>query len=269
MNANQSQELTDYIFESLRPLCRYDKKSRKVYRYSKSYALWIRLQTCKMITNDFYTLAQEYYDKVDIPFTNEIKSRLNSPWSNKTYAIVIRRLKERDDTDFIREHFDQKKELFPCGDKKVFDLKNKVLRDRTPSDYFTKSSDALYLPDFRKQEIRDYVGSLLMTRDNDVITGFLEHLYKYLYREPTDKYLFAGVCLDSGKTCFRKLMISVLGGLSWATVECLEYADKKINEYPPVPVKYIFKNVFKSDDKKKEYIQGLKNDMFSYLCDLA
>lgn len=332
-----------YMIECIRSTVKYDKFKDLLYLYNDLKALW-EVQKLDVLKNKIYDFTISYCEEKGLEMTKKMQNKIkSSSWDSQIFRKIVPLIYEKfDDSELIRTSFDKIKGLFPLACNKVIDLKTLTVRDRTPVDYFTKTTDNEFQRQFNLEGVESYVKSLLMTDSKDYIEYFLGSVaYSLTGENNLKRFFILNGKRDGGKSLFIQVLNSIFqdwGGFindkvfkqsrnesvhntevfsltekRLGNVSELEEKDrfnepllKKITGGDPLNIRacgsdknievnidtvlwlstneipkfsdeafcgrmrvFLFKNRFSFDQEKRDWILGLKRDLFIYLCHLA
>jgi len=161
------EDYAKYLLEALKDDMKYDSFSNELWFWEEEEALW-RQQKPKHI--------RTYITKVLIPYINTspdkevIEEQTLLIKTDAKQSALVRMcepyIEKRRDDAFISENFNRQKGLYPIADKQIVDFKTNTVRDRTKTDYFTKTTNnkVVNVSTEERAEIFKYYEDLLTTK---------------------------------------------------------------------------------------------------------
>jgi len=151
-----------YILDQLKDSIKYSPTHRKLYLYNSEETLW-KIISIESLTSFFPEILEPYIitspDPDEVKFQTEL---LHQTFVQKNILYQVKtRIELKNDDNFIREHFDTKKGVFPLAKNLVIDLKTLIVRSRVKEDYFTKTTDRTFIPDYNKEFVTIYYQEML------------------------------------------------------------------------------------------------------------
>lgn len=195
-----------YLLDTIKDDYLYDSYLNEFWFYNEETALW-SLQKMKhirtVITKYLIPYVQTSADSKLID--EEIKSLKSNPTQTAIIKMCEPYIEKRRDEQFIKEHFNVAKGLFPIANKQVIDLRTGEIRQRRKTDYFTLTTNRhiVEITPEKRKEILDYYASMLKTdsveyRDNLITVN------AYILTGENDQKVIANYLgkRDGGKSTF-------------------------------------------------------------------
>ncbi len=163
-----------YLLNTIKDDYLYDSYLNEFWFYNEETALW-SLQKMKHIRTVITKYLIPYIQTSSDPklIDEETKSLKSNPTQTAIVKMCEPYIEKRRDEQFIREHFNVAKGLFPIANKQVIDLRTGEVRPRRKTDYFTLTTNRhiVEITPEKRKEILDYYASMLKTdsieyRDN-------------------------------------------------------------------------------------------------------
>ncbi len=168
----------------------YSKEMDEIYCFDETTCLYVKMKKNENITPLFLPICKKYlkeigvYDRDTSKDTDYVKNKIakikeeikSTPFQRNVFIQVSQNL--RDDSDFIIDNFDQKPNLFPISNNCVIDFKKLEVRQRERTDYFTRTTDNNFIPNFDEYHegwiyLMKYFGEILNTKDKHLIEDLL------------------------------------------------------------------------------------------------
>jgi phage/plasmid-associated DNA primase len=135
------EDLALYLLEQIKDSYLYHQNRGEIWFYNEEEALW-RKQKARHLRTYITKILNPYI--AQHPDPKERDALLNAIKSDGKQSSIVRTcepyIEKRRDDEFIQSHFDRSKGIFPLADRLVVDLKTGVVRPRTKTDYFTKTT---------------------------------------------------------------------------------------------------------------------------------
>jgi len=156
------------IYSYLKDSIKYNPKTKDFYKYNDEVHLWKKMDMDCLIL----FISNLLFDYINMsPNPELIKIELSRIRSSTEQTKILKQIKShirlRDDSEFIVNHFNNKKGVFPLKDGKLIDFRTGEVRERVKEDYFTKETERSFvnLTEETHNFIRDYYISVLTTID--------------------------------------------------------------------------------------------------------
>lgn len=211
-----------FILNTIKEKIFYHKANDKIYLYNDKTLLYEDtelLDLMPIITPSIQSIFDSHIE--DLKSDPDKKSDYAEAKNRQKYYksergqkailhIMIRHCEKKD--AFIDKHFNRIPYLFPIANNKVVDFRYNKVRDRLPSDYFSKTTDNIHEEKVNFTPIYDYVGSLLKTTDQVFIDNMLTVLAYFLtgYNHLRRFFIFTGDG-SNGKSALLSLFDSIIG----------------------------------------------------------
>lgn len=203
-------------------LSKYDVKfhntKNRFYIFDKTTLLWVEYDKDAIFWRYARSILPLYIIENSVPNSKELDYGLQIiQKASKMTSIIkftMKEIQSYNDSEFIDEHFNNTKGLFPLNYGKTFELKTGLVRDRIKEDYFTKSTTINFLEEPKTKFVRDYIKEILST-DNDIYVDYLIDTVGYMMTNENNLkrfYVMIGVA-DTGKSLFVELLHKVFGFL--------------------------------------------------------
>lgn len=235
LNELSDEKFGNIFVEYYKDNIKYHYQNDILYMYDDDKKLWM-YQDFNCLSQYFNKVFSEYIDElienlgddngllVSSKRENYLQFKQNKISSTKFQKDVLWQVKNyirnkfRND-NFIQQHFNKSRYTFPFQEK-VFDFEKGEIRDRVKEDYYTQTTENLYLPDYDREWCRTYIRDLLTPKsdfDNEIYANE-EHIDKFsllcssfFINNNTMKALpcFIGN-KDGGKSLFKSLLSRML-----------------------------------------------------------
>ena len=151
-----------YILDKLKDDIKFHTKLNQMYKWSSSLALWRPIKIENMISFIPDLLVPHINTSPDPDQVQKELSQIHSSSRQKSILYQLKnRIEMREDDDFIQKNFDVKKGLIPIKDNKTIDMRTCEVRPRVREDYFTKTTDRVFKPNYNKAKVIEYYESIL------------------------------------------------------------------------------------------------------------
>jgi len=214
------ENLGRYFFYIVKDDLKYDTFLRQLYLYDERECLWkpididfLALRFTDVLLPYIDSLIEDLKDEVVIERYEQHKSFICNTQKQRDLIYQMKKfIMDKDDTDFIKNNFNQAKHLFPFQDQ-VFDFSRCSHRKRKKEDYFTMTTNNEYIEDYDQKWVKTYLGQCLNTVDETYVDSFGLLLGHNLTNDNSIKKIVCGIGEgDNGKTCFNNLNNNVVGG---------------------------------------------------------
>lgn len=200
-----------FTLDRLNPCMLYDKHKSEFYFYNKTTALWER-NDWDIIKTFIYQCSIEYCESKNIQVHHKILSKITtSSWSNNILKIIVPHIKrDLNHSKLVDSLLNKKPLLFPIAKNKVINIITKEIRDRTPEDYFTETTECIYKETYDKLFLDEYIGSLLMTTDQKYIDHLLMCVaYSLTGENNLKRFFILNGAKNGGKSLFLLLINNI------------------------------------------------------------
>ena len=123
----------------------------KFYIFSNSTLLWVEYNKDAILWEITKSILTPYITTNMIEDSKELTKALEMIKSSSKMASIVKfimkKIQAHDESNFIDNHFNNVKGLFPTSDGKTIDLRNGISRDRVKEDYFSKTTSVKLLDD--------------------------------------------------------------------------------------------------------------------------
>lgn len=211
-----------YVLNHLKDDLKYHTKLNQLYKWDEKTALW------KPIKIESLTA---FLPEILVPYINTspdpkvIETEIPLLLSSSKQKSILYQLKTRvelmEDDKFITDNFDVKKGLFPLKDNKTIDMRTCEVRPRVREDYFTKATDRVFKPSYRKADVEAYYKSLLHNHEtdkdpSDAYRQNFEEMIAYSMTGENNLKKFVNLIGngDNGKSVFIELHQEILKGFA-------------------------------------------------------
>lgn len=213
------ENLGRYFFDTIKDDLKYDTFLDQLYLYDEHECLWkpidkeyLALKFTKVLLPYIDTLIEDLEEEVLIERYEQHKSFICNTQKQRDLIFQVNKfIKDKNDTEFIKNNLNQAKHLFPFEDQ-VFDFSTNSYRKREKEDYFTFTTDNKFIEDFDDEYVESYLGQLLNTTDRAYILSFAYILALFLTNDNSNKKVF---CFngegDNGKSVCLLLIKYLLG----------------------------------------------------------
>ena len=231
-----------YLLDKLKDDLLYDSYDKQMWFWNEEEALWRAQDKAHLRTLMSQILIPYIETSPDPDIVTKESSLIKSNMKQTALTTMCEPyIKKRRDDDFIAQHFDRKKGLFPILDKKVIDLRTSQIRDRRKDDYFTKTtSNRIVEVDSQiRTEILNYYSDLLTIPENkeqnqERVVPSIEYrdslISVFSYAMTTENHLKKFINLigpkDGGKSLCLQIHDSIMDQFGGAANERLFVAQK-------------------------------------------
>lgn len=225
----------DFILSKIKDNLYYNKLSDNIYFFNENKCLYeirqldslfneVQLYIKPILEEKLKDIINDPDCKKEICEIKQLNKRYLSHAGLKSVVSIMKQ-KFEDKTEFIDDNFDKNPDLFPIAGNKVINFKTLSVRDRQREDYFTKTTDNVYLLDDSidcktnkttydddVKKIYTYIGELLGTSNKHYIEQFLTVNSYFLSNYNSWRYfpIFTGSG-SNGKSAYMGLLESILG----------------------------------------------------------
>jgi phage/plasmid-associated DNA primase len=220
-----------YILDKLKDDIKYHTKLNQMYKWNSNVALWRPMKIENMISFIPDLLVPHINTSPDPEQIQKEMSQIHSSSKQKSILYQLKnRIEMRDDDDFIQKNFDVKKGLIPIKDNKTIDMRTCEVRPRIREDYFTKTTDRTFKPNYNQAKVIEYYESILtkhlVSKDEEPVITKIKPSREYrecfeqviAYSMTGENNLKKFVNLigngDNGKSVFIELHQEVFNGFS-------------------------------------------------------
>lgn len=154
-----------YLLDKLKDDLLYDSYDKQMWFWNEEEGLWRAQDKSHLRTLMSQILLPYIETSPDPDIVDKESSLIKSNMKQTALTSMCEPyIKKRRNDDFIAQHFDRKKGLFPILDKKVVDLRTSQCRDRRKDDYFTKTTSN------RLVEVNEQIRNEILTYYSDLLT---------------------------------------------------------------------------------------------------
>lgn len=211
-----------YILDILKDDIKFHTKLNQMYKWSSSLALWRPMKIENMISFIPEILIPHINTSPDPEQVQKEMSQIHSSSKQKSILYQLKnRIEMREDDDFIQSNFDVKKGLIPIKDNKTIDMRTCEVRPRVREDYFTKTTDREFKPNYKKDKVIEYYESILTnhltkTKPSQAYRECFEQTIAYSMTGENNLKKFVNLIGngDNGKSVFIELHQQIFNGFS-------------------------------------------------------
>ena len=211
-----------YILDKLKDDIKFHTKLNQMYKWSSSLALWRPMKIDNMISFIPDILIPHINTSPDPDQVQKEMSQIHSSSKQKSILYQLKnRIELREDDEFIQNNFDVKKGLIPIKDNKTIDMRTCDVRQRVREDYFTKTTDREFKPNYKREEVVKYYESILTnhltkTKPSQEYRECFEQVIAYSMTGENNLKKFVNLIGngDNGKSVFIELHQEIFNGFS-------------------------------------------------------
>lgn len=211
-----------YILDKLKDDIKFHTKLNQMYKWNSNVALWRPMKIENMISFIPDILIPHINTSPDPDQVQKEMSQIHSSSKQKSILYQLKnRIEMREDDDFIQNNFDVKKGLIPIKDNKTIDMRTCEVRQRVREDYFTKTTDREFKPNYNKAKIIEYYESILTnhltkTKPSQEYRECFEKVIAYSMTGENNLKKFMNLIGngDNGKSVFIELHQEIFNGFS-------------------------------------------------------
>lgn len=211
-----------YILEALKNDLKYHSKLSQLYKFDEKQCLWkpIKIESLTAFIPEILT---PYINTSPDPkvIETEIPLILSSSKQKSILYQIKNRVEMMEDDQFITENFDVKKGLFPLKDNQTIDMRTCEVRKRLREDYFTRTTDRIFKPNYKKAEVEAYYKSLLHNAETNeapseaYVQNFVQLMaYSMTGENNLKKFINLIGNGDNGKSVFIELHQEIMKGFA-------------------------------------------------------
>lgn len=211
-----------YILEQLKDDIKFHTKLNQMYKWSSKLALWRPMKIENMICFIPDILVPHINTSPDPELIQKEISQIHSSSRQKSILYQLKnQIEMREDDSFIQANFDVKKGLIPIKDNKTIDMRTCEVRPRIREDYFTKTTDREFKPNYNRDEVVEYYESILTnhltkTKPSVEYRECFEQVIAYSMTGENNLKKFVNLIGngDNGKSVFIELHQEIFNGFS-------------------------------------------------------
>lgn len=183
-----------YCYDEYKDNILYDEKVKSIFIFNEPTKKWkkIEKENFTIYFNDIIlqyiylyfeniTLEEDEKQTLLQKCINQHKSRGKIVSISRFIVDII--IQHKEDSDFIKTNFNQKRWFLPIRDNKVINIIKKEVRERRKEDYFTYHIDIDYKLNYDREYTLNYFGELIIPNyhiDNRTLKDLTEKELKYI-----------------------------------------------------------------------------------------